>query len=211
MGFLKKISGPVVVADGMTGSGINEIVRIGKQQLIGEIIALKGDEASIQVYEETSGLRPGEKVAATGNALCVELGPGLLSSVYDGTQRPLEKIRHKAGDFIVRGVDLPAIDRRALWKFEPAVKNGDEVAEGDILGTVKEKNIDHRILVPLGITGKVSGIKKGDFTVIDAIAKVGSKEITMLQKWPVRVPRRYSEKKDIEPPLITGKRIFDSL
>ncbi len=159
MGFLKKISGPVVVADGMTGSGINEIVKIGKQQLIGEIIALKGDEASIQVYEETSGLRPGEKVVSTGSALSVEIGPGLLGAVYDGTQRPLEKIRHKAGDFIVRGVDIPAIDRKARWKFEPAVKNGDEVSEGDILGTVREKNIDHRIMVPPGMSGKVSGIK----------------------------------------------------
>jgi len=211
MGKLKKISGPVVVADGMTGSKINELVRIGKQRLIGEIIALKGDEASIQVYEETSGLRPDEKVESTGLPLSVELGPGLLSSVFDGTQRPLEKIRTEAGDFITRGIEVPSLDRKAVWKFEAKVKNGDTVHEGQIIGTVQEKNIEHRIMVPAGVSGKVSGIASGNYKVTDAVCTVGKTDITMLQKWPVRTPRKSESKKDIEPPLITGKRIFDSL
>ena len=211
MGFLKKISGPVVVADKMSGSKINELVRIGDQKLVGEIIALKGDDASIQVYEETSGLRPGMEVESTGAPLSVELGPGLLSSVFDGTQRPLEKIKDKSGDFIVRGVAIPALDRKAKWKFEPKVKNGDEVSSGDVLGTVKEKNIEHRIMTPVGVTGKVSGIKEGSFTITDTICTIGKTDVMMLQKWPVRVPRKSAAKKDIEPPLITGKRIFDTL
>jgi len=211
MGFLKKISGPVVVADGMTGSTINELVRIGEQKLIGEIIALKGDEASIQVYEETAGLKPGEKVISTGLPLSVELGPGLLSSVFDGTQRPLEKIRQASGDFIARGIDVPSIDRKAVWKFEPHVKNGETVHEGHVLGIVKEKNIEHRIMVPVGVSGKVSGISEGNYKVTDVVCTVGKADITMLQKWPVRKPRKSESKKDIEPPLITGKRIFDTL
>jgi V/A-type H+-transporting ATPase subunit A len=211
MGKLKKISGPVVVADGMAGSKINELVRIGKQKLIGEIIALKADEASIQVYEDTSGLRPDEKVESTGLPLAVELGPGLLSSVFDGTQRPLEKIRSHAGDFITRGIEVPSLDRKAVWKFEAKVKNGDQVHEGNILGTVKEKNIEHRIMVPAGVSGKVSGIASGNYKVTDVICSVGKTDVTMLQKWPVRTPRKVAGKRDIEPPLITGKRIFDSL
>ncbi len=211
MGFLKKISGPVVVADGMTGSTINELVRIGEQKLIGEIIALKGDEASIQVYEETAGLKPGEKVVSTGLPLSVELGPGLLSSVFDGTQRPLEKIRQASGDFIARGIDVPSLDRKAVWKFEPKVKNGETVSEGQVLGTVKEKNIEHRIMVPVGVSGKVSGISEGNYKITDVVCSVGKNDITMLQKWPVRKPRKSASKKDIEPPLITGKRIFDTL
>ncbi|MFA5246659.1 MAG: V-type ATP synthase subunit A [Candidatus Micrarchaeia archaeon] len=211
MGFLKKISGPVVVADGMTGSTINELVRIGEQKLIGEIIALNGDDASIQVYEETAGLKPGEKVVSTGLPLSVELGPGLLSSVFDGTQRPLEKIRAASGDFIARGIDVPSLDRKAVWKFEPNVKNGENVSEGQVLGTVKEKNIEHRIMVPVGVSGKVSGISEGNYKVTDVVCTVGKTDITMLQKWPVRKPRKSASKKDIEPPLITGKRIFDTL
>jgi V/A-type H+-transporting ATPase subunit A len=211
MGVLRKISGPLVVAGDMAGSQVNELVKIGENGLIGEIIALSKDEASIQVYEETSGLRPGEKVSSTGQSLSVELGPGLLGTVYDGTQRPLEKIRAKAGNFITRGISVNSLERGAEWKFLAKVKNGDSVREGDILGAVREKNIEHRILVPAGIKGKVSNIKDGSFRVTEAVCKVGGEEVPMLQKWPVRVPRKYREKKDIEPPLITGKRIFDTL
>ena len=156
MGVLRKISGPLVVAGDMAGSQVNELVKIGENGLIGEIIALSKDEASIQVYEETSGLRPGEKVSSTGQSLSVELGPGLLGTVYDGTQRPLEKIRAKAGNFITRGISVNSLERGAEWKFLAKVKNGDSVREGDILGAVREKNIEHRILVPAGIKGKVS-------------------------------------------------------
>ncbi len=211
MGVLSKISGPVVIAEGMRGSQINELVRIGESGLSGEIIALKYDKATIQVYEETAGLRPGEKVEPTGMPLSVELGPGLLSSVFDGTQRPLQLIREQAGDFITRGIHVPSLDREKKWDFVPRVKKGDEVEAGDVLGSVKEFNYDHRILVPPGVFGKVEFIASGKYSIEEIVAKVGKTEINMLRKWPVRKPRPFKEKLDVDIPLVTGMRILDSM
>ena len=210
MGVLSKISGPVIQAEGMRGSQINELVKVGSLSLMGEIISLKGDRASIQVYEETSGLRPGEKVEGTGIPLSVELAPGLLGGVFDGIQRPLDKIREASGDFIARGIAVDSIDRKKKWDFVPAAKKGETVSQGDLLGTVKEFNIEHRILVPKGVFGKVEKIESGKFTVTQDIAVVGGKNVCMLQKWPVRMPREYKEKKHFEMPLVTGKRIVDT-
>ncbi|MBI5176567.1 V-type ATP synthase subunit A [Candidatus Micrarchaeota archaeon] len=209
-GVLSRISGPVVQATGMRGSQINELVKVGEMQLLGEIIALKGERASIQVYEDTSGLRPGEKVEGTGAPLSVELGPGLLSGVFDGIQRPLAAIREESGDFIARGVQVPSLDRKAKWQFNPSVKNGSHAETGDVLGTVQEFNIEHRIMAPAGVKGKVEGIQSGKFTITHAICKIGGKEVTLMQKWPVRLPRPVREKKHFEPPLVTGKRIMDT-
>lgn len=211
MGVISKVSGPVIQAEGMRGNTINELVKVGEMELLGEIIALKGDRASIQVYEETSGLRPGEPVKGTGAPLSVELGPGLLSGVFDGIQRPLEKIRAKAGDFISRGIQVNALDRKKKWEFKPTAKKGETVNEGDVLGEVKEYNIVHRILVPIGVKGKISSIESGNFTIDEEVAVVGGTPVKMLQIWPVRKPRPYKEKKLLEPPLITGMRIIDTL
>ncbi len=207
---LSKISGPVVQAVGMTGAQMNEIVKVGEEELLGEIIALKYDRASIQVYEETTGIKPGEKVVRTGFPLSVELGPGLLSSIFDGIQRPLPSIKEKAGNYITRGISVPALDRKRKWKFEAKAKKGDVVEPGDVLGTVQEIDFEHRILVPHGISGKIEDISSGSFTVEDKIAQIGKKDITMTQKWPVRVPRFYKEKIPLTLPLITGKRIVDT-
>ncbi|MEK6924512.1 MAG: V-type ATP synthase subunit A [Candidatus Micrarchaeota archaeon] len=210
MGVLSKISGPVIQAEGMQGSKINELVKVGELQLSGEIIALKRDRASIQVYEDTSGLKPGEKVDGTGAPLSVELGPGLLGGVFDGIQRPLDKIKAESGNFIARGISVVPLDRRKKWDFQPAVKKGDVVQQGDVLGTVKEFSIEHRILAPKGVKGKVEEIHAGKFTVTDTVARVGGSAVAMLQKWPVRSPREYKEKKHFEMPLVTGKRIVDT-
>ncbi len=207
---LSKISGPVVEAANIRGAQINELVKVGDLQLLGEIVALKNDRASIQVYEDTNGLRPGEKVVRTNAPLSVELGPGLLTGIFDGIQRPLEAIRDKAGDFIPSGVAVPALDRKKKWRFEPKVKKGQKVKAGDVLGTVQEFDIEHRIMVPYGVEGEVKDIEEGDFTVVEPIAMVGKTEVTMMQKWGVRSPRKYNEKLRIEPPLITGKRIVDT-
>ncbi|MFQ5406522.1 MAG: V-type ATP synthase subunit A [Candidatus Micrarchaeia archaeon] len=210
MGFLSKISGPVVIADGMAGSKINEVVKIGEKQLFGEIIAVKYDKATIQVYEDTSGLRPGEKVEPTKLPLTVEVGPGLLGAVFDGIQRPIDKIRKKSGDFIARGIHVPALDRHKKWDFAPSVKKGDVVESGDELGVVEEFNILHRVLVPPGVSGKVESVSKGNHTVQDVVAVVGGEKVSMLQKWPVRSPRPYSRKLGVNLPLVTGMRILDT-
>ncbi|MBI5225050.1 V-type ATP synthase subunit A [Candidatus Micrarchaeota archaeon] len=207
---LSKISGPVVQATGMLGAQINEIVKVGESELMGEIIALRYDRASIQVYEETSGLRPGEKVERTYNPLSLELGPGLLSSIYDGIQRPLEAIRAKSGDFIARGIFVNALDQKKKWKFEARAKKGDSVKAGDILGTVQELDFEHRILVPNGVEGKLEAITSGNFTVTEEIAEIGENSIKLSHKWPVRIPRPYKEKLPLNIPLITGKRIMDT-
>ncbi len=215
MGKIIRITGPVVIADEMKGSEMYELVRVGDEGLIGEIIGLTGERATIQVYEETSGIKPGEKVEGTGKPLSVELGPGLIGAIYDGTQRPLTIIRQKTGDMITRGIFAHALPRDKKWKFVPKVKKGADVIEGDVLGTVKEsKIVEHRILVPPGISGKVTEIAEGDHKVEDIIAvietKDGKKEIPMMQVWPVRKARPYKEKLDPREPLISGQRVIDT-
>ncbi len=214
-GELRKISGPVVIAEKMLGAKMYDVVKVGGQQLIGEIIKLDGELATIQVYEDTSGLRPGEKVINTELPLSVELGPGLLESIYDGIQRPLGEILKKTGSFIGRGVTANALDRKKKWAFTPAAKRGDHVKGGDIIGEVQETEIIlHRIMVPHGVKGEIMEIKKGSFTVEDVVAVVkdGSQkhEITLMQKWEVRKPRPYAEKMAPATPLVTGQRILDT-
>ncbi len=207
---LSKISGPVVQATGTAGAQINEIVKVGEAELMGEIIALRYDRASIQVYEDTSGLRPGEPVVRTGAPLSLDLGPGLLTSIFDGIQRPLESIRAASGDFISRGISVPALDGKKKWKFEPKVKKGDSIKAGDVLGTVREMDFEHRILVPFGVEGKIDSVSGGNATIKDTIAEVAGKKLSMTQSWPVRIPRPYTEKMTLTIPLITGKRIVDT-
>jgi V/A-type H+-transporting ATPase subunit A len=214
-GEVVKVSGPLVVARGLSHPKMYDLVRVGRERLMGEIIELRGDRASIQVYEETSGIGPGDVVVGTGEPLSVELGPGLLTSIYDGVQRPLDVIRDKHGNYIARGVEEPGLNRTALWPFVPAVKPGDKVAPGDILGTVLETAlVTHRIMVPPGVRGEVQDILEGEFTVEDTVAVVrGEAEehrITMLQKWPVRRPRLFREKRAPVKPLVTGQRVVDA-
>lgn len=215
-GTISKISGPLVVAGGMGGASMYDVVRVGKIGLVGEVIELKGESASIQVYEETSGLLPGEPVVGTGAPLSVELGPGLIEQFFDGVQRPLNLIE-KAADspFISRGIDVPALDRKKKWTFEPKVEEGKEVSEGDILGTVQETVlVEHRIMVPPGIRGTVKEIRSGDFTVEETVAVIESgenrHEVTMIQKWPVRMPRPVAKRLPPNIPLTTGQRVVDT-
>ncbi len=216
MGKIIKIAGPVVVAEGMRGSMMYEVVRVGEERLMGEIIELEGERATIQVYEETAGLKPGEPVAGTGAQLSVELGPGILKQMYDGVQRPLEVIRDETGTFIKRGVDVPALDREKKWEFTPLVKKGDRVVEGDFLGEVPETElIMHRIMVPPGVSGKVVEIaKEGSYTVEETVAVIetpaGRKEVKLMQRWPVRRGRPFKEKLDPSEPLLSGQRIIDT-
>ncbi len=216
MGKIIKISGPVVVADNMLGSTMYELVYVGELGLIGEIIELRGDKATIQVYEETAGLSPGEPVKNTGAPLSVELAPGLLGSIYDGIQRPLEIIKKKKGDFIARGVRAEGLDHSKKWDFKPKLKKGDEVSGGEILGVVQEtSSVEHRVLVPPNVSGKIKKIESGKFTIDDVIAIVsdGSKEhkVSMLQKWPVRKERPFKQKLLANVPLVTGQRVIDAL
>ncbi|MCM8781468.1 MAG: V-type ATP synthase subunit A [Candidatus Omnitrophica bacterium] len=215
-GRIIKVSGPLVVAAGMRGAKMYDVVKVGSKKLIGEIIELKEDKASIQVYEETSGIGPGEVVVSTEEPLSVELGPGLLGSIYDGIQRPLDVIRRQGGDYILRGVDIPGIDREKRWHFKPLAKTGDIVSSGDIVGEVQETTaIVHKILVPVGINGKIVKIQEGDFNVLEVICSIETKEgdvsITMLQKWPVRKSRPIKERLEPIEPLITGQRVIDTL
>ncbi|MEN3202972.1 MAG: V-type ATP synthase subunit A [Atribacterota bacterium] len=214
-GTILSVNGPVVVALGLQGAKMYDMVKVGEKRLVGEIIGIRGDRVTIQVYEETAGLRPGEPVESTYEPLSVELGPGLIGRIFDGTQRPLELIRDRAGDFIARGVELPALDRSKKWVFQPVVAPGDSVEPGDILGTVQEsKTIVHKIMVPFGISGKVKEIRSGSFTVEETIAVLESdgREIplTLLQRWPVRTPRPYRRKLELDEPLITGQRVIDT-
>ncbi|WP_042697114.1 ATP synthase subunit A [Thermococcus sp. PK] len=217
MGRIIRVTGPLVVADEMRGSRMYEVVRVGELGLIGEIIRLEGDKAVIQVYEETAGVKPGEPVVGTGASLSVELGPGLLTSIYDGIQRPLEILREKSGDFIGRGITAPALPRDKKWHFTPKVKVGDKVVSGDIIGVVPETSIiEHKIMVPPGIEGEIVEIaEEGEYTIEEVIAKVKTpdgeiKELKMYQRWPVRVKRPYKEKLPPEIPLITGQRTIDT-
>lgn len=215
-GKIVRITGPLVVAEGMRGAKMFEMVRVGEQKLIGEIIELVEDRASIQVYEETVGIKPGEEVLGTGRPLSVELGPGILNRIFDGIQRPLEVIKLKSGNFIKRGVEAPALDRNKKWTFVSLVKKGDKIQEGDFLGKVQETEIvEHRILVPPGISGKIVEIaEKGDHTVEDTVAVIstttGKKEVQMMHHWPVRRGRPFRRKLDPSIPLVTGQRIYDT-
>ena len=215
-GTIERISGPLVVAKGMTGASMHEVVRVGEIGLVGEIIELDGDLASVQVYEETSGLRPGEPVTGTGEALSVELGPGLIEQFYDGIQRPLKSIENASKSaFIARGITVPALDHEKLWKFEPRVAVGDEVNEGDIIGVVQETVlVEHRVMVPNGMHGKVVSIETGEFNIEQTICVIddgkAKHNIAMLRRWPVRVDRPVARKLPPVTPLTTGQRVVDT-
>ncbi len=214
-GTIKSIAGPLIIGKGMKGCEMYEVVRIGNEGLMGETIRLDGDEAYIQAYEDTTGLKPGEKIVRTGEPLSVELGPGIIKNFYDGIQRPLLRIKEQSGDFIARGIDVPGLDYDAKWEFTPAVEVGAEVEAGDVLGTVPESGVvSHKIMVPPSVSGKVKDIKAGSFTVKDTVAiiETDGKEtpVTMIQKWPVRLDRPYKKKIDPTVPLLTGQRIYDT-
>ena len=216
-GKISKIAGPLVVATGMREANMFDVVRVSDSKLIGEIIEMHGDRASIQVYEETSGLGTGEPVESTGEPLSVELGPGLIEGIFDGIQRPLEKIRELVGNSLVRGVEVPALDRDKKWHFVPKVKAGDKVVGGDILGTVQETEIvEHRIMVKPGVVGTVKSIAEGDYTVTEQIGSIETANgeelpVTLMQKWPVRRGRPFEKKLAPNVPLVTGQRVVDTL
>jgi len=216
-GKIVKVSGPLVVAEGLADANMSDVVHVGEQRLVGEILNMSGDSASIQVYEETSGLGPGAEVTTTGMPLSVELGPGMLENIYDGIQRPLGEIRKVAGETITRGIAVPALDREKLWKFVPTVKVGDKVQGGSILGTVQETTaVLHKIMVPPNVSGTVEFIGDGEFTVTQTICTLKDDagktvELPMMQKWPVRVSRPYVQKFVPTVPLQTGQRIIDTL
>ena len=217
MGKIVKVSGPLVVASGLPEANMADVVRVGEQHLIGEILTMSGDSAAIQVYEETSGLGPGAEVVTTGSPLSVELGPGLIENIYDGIQRPLEVIRRKTGgNFLPRGEEVPALDREKKWDFTAVAKAGDRLIGGDVLGTVQETpSILHKIMLPPNMSGTVKEIRSGSFTVEETVAivetdKGETKELTMLQKWPVRVGRPYTKKYPPVTPLQSGQRIVDT-
>jgi len=211
-GVISRISGPVVISHQMRGSKMYDVVKVGSEELNGEIIRLDGDTAVIQVYEDTSGLKIGEKVINTETPLSVELGPGLLSSIYDGIQRPLPILMKKSGSFISRGISVPGIDKEKKWEFTPTVKKGDRISGGNIIGTVKEYHIEHRIMVPPLISGTIREIRSGAFTVEEPVCILeDNTPITMMQKWPVRRGRPYKKKQDPRLLLVTGQRIFDTM
>ena len=216
-GIVTKVSGPLVVAEGLEDANVSDVVRVGNQRLIGEILNMTGDSASIQVYEETSGLGPGAVVETTGHPLSVELGPGMLNGIYDGIQRPLTEIREMTGHTIARGVDVPALNREKLWEFVPTVEQGAQVIAGDVIGTVQETTaILHKIMVPVGISGTVVSIQAGSYTVEDTVCLVKdekgeSHKLTLMQKWPVRVNRPYVKKYVPDKPLNSGQRVIDTL
>ncbi|WP_303825394.1 V-type ATP synthase subunit A [Ruminococcus flavefaciens] len=215
-GTVVKISGPLVVADGMRDANMFDVVRVSEKRLIGEIIEMHGDRASIQVYEETSGLGTGENVESTGEPMSVELGPGLIGSIFDGIQRPLAAIRAICGNNLARGVEVPSLNRDNLWKFSPSVKAGDKVVGGDIIGTVPETDIVlHKIMVPNGLEGTVKKISEGEFHVDDTVCVIetakGEIKLSLLQKWPVRQGRPYKKKLSPNMPLVTGQRVIDCL
>lgn len=214
-GTIKKVAGPLVVAEGMRDANMYDVVRVSSEQLIGEIIEMHGDQASIQVYEETTGLGPGEEVVSTGAPMSVELGPGLIGSIYDGIQRPLDDIKGVTGNLLKRGISVPSLKRDLKWNFKPTVAVGDNVEELDIIGEVEETSVvTQKIMVPYGMKGTVTSIEEGSFTVDDVVCKIeteeGEKEIKLAQKWPVRKGRPYREKKAPNKPLVTGQRVIDT-
>ncbi|MBQ4258001.1 MAG: V-type ATP synthase subunit A, partial [Clostridia bacterium] len=215
-GTITKVAGPLVIAKGMRDANMFDVVRVSRQRLIGEIIEMHGDQASIQVYEETSGLGPGETVESTGAPLSVELGPGLIGSIYDGIQRPLDEIMKLVGNNLARGVEVPSLDHDKKWHFKPVKSVGEEVIAGDIIGTVEETNaVLHKIMIPNGSKGKIVRIEEGDFTVDETVAVLeneGSEEnIRMATKWPVRRGRPYKQKLSPDILLTTGQRVIDTL
>lgn len=215
IGRIIKVSGPLVVAEGMDEANIYDVVKVGNKRLIGEIIEMRGDKASIQVYEETSGLGPGDPVETTGEPLSVELGPGLIESMFDGIQRPLDAIMEKAGSFLTKGVEVLPLNREKKWHFLPTVNVGDEVKAGYVIGTVQETTVvNHKIMVPYRIEGKVKSITEGEYTVDETVAEIetaeGIKKLTLMQKWPVRRGRPFAEKLNPATPLVTGQRIVDT-
>jgi V/A-type H+-transporting ATPase subunit A len=214
-GKIVKVAGPVVVAEGMLGARMYDVVRVGNDNLIGEIVELHGEHASIQVYEDTVGIGPGEKVVNTGAPLSVELGPGLISSIYDGIQRPLDQLVKAQGSFILRGSAIPGLRRDAKWHFKPLVANGTQVNSGDIIGEVQETTLVlHKIMVPAGVSGKIDGLREGDYTVEQTIGVVhgkdGQTELKLMQKWPVRQPRRVTQRLNPNQILLTGQRVIDA-
>ena len=214
-GTIKKVAGPLVIAEGMRDANMYDVVRVSERRLIGEIIEIHGDQASIQVYEETSGLGPGEPVESLNIPLSVELGPGLISSIYDGIQRPLDGIMKKCGNRLQRGIEIPSLDREKKWEFVPTAQEGDEVETGDIIGTVQETPIvQQKIMIPFGVKGTLKEIRSGSFTIDETVAVVttekGDVEVSMIQKWPVRKGRPYLRKLPPVRPLITGQRVIDT-
>ncbi|MBM7871085.1 V/A-type H+-transporting ATPase subunit A [Clostridium pascui] len=214
-GRVVKVSGPLVLAEGMDEANLFDVVRVGNERLIGEIIEMRGDKASIQVYEETSGLGPGAPVVTTGAPLSVELGPGLIEAMFDGIQRPLNAIEEQAGAFLARGVEVLALDRKKIWHFTPVKAAGDEVEAGDIVGVVQETSIiEHKIMVPYGIKGKIVFLNEGDYTVVDKVGEIQTEkdivDLTLMQKWPVRKGRPYARKLNPSAPMITGQRVIDT-
>lgn len=212
---ISKVSGPLVIASGAAGAKMFDLARVSEKKLIGEIIELRGDLASIQVYEETAGIGPEEPVYLTGEPLTVELGPGLVGSIYDGIQRPLGVIKESAGDFIPRGIDVPAVSRAKRWHFSPRVRAGDKLLAGDVIGVVEETAlVEHRVMLPPGVAGEIIEIKEGDFTIEEVVARVrtqsGERDIAMLQRWPVRKARPVGEKFSPNEPLTTGQRVIDT-
>ena len=216
-GTITKVSGPLVVAENLADANVSDVVRVGSQRLIGEILNMTGDKASIQVYEETSGLGPGAVVETTGMPMSVELGPGMLDNIYDGIQRPLPEMRALSGDSITRGTDVPALNREKKWDFVPVAKLGDKVIAGDVLGTVQETSaILHKIMVPYGVSGEVVSLNAGEHVVTDVVAVVRDAkgvdhELTMIQRWPVRIARPYAKKYVPSRPMNSGQRIIDTL
>lgn len=215
-GRIVKVAGPLVVAEGLTESRMYDLVRVGDEGLMGEIIEMRGKRCSIQVYEETEGLGPGDPVVSTGAPLSVELGPGMLGAVYDGVQRPLDELEKQAGAFLSRGISAPGLSRTKQWLFHATAKPGDRVSQGDVIGIVQENEvITHRIMVPIGVTGRIESIVSGSYTVEQPVGQValeggGTADLLMMQTWPVRVPRPYDRKLSVDEPLVTGTRVIDT-
>ena len=211
VGKIIKVSGPLVVAKDMEYANIYDVVKVSDRKLIGEIIEMRGDEASIQVYEETTGIGPGEPVYTTGEPLSVELGPGLIEAMFDGIQRPLNAIMEQAGNYLTKGVEVPSLDRERIWEFNPTVKVGDKVGTGDVIGTVQEtKVVLHKIMVPIDMKGTIKEIKSGKFKVDEVVCVLDTgEELTLMQKWPVRKGRTYDHKINPDEPLVTGQRVIE--
>src|SRR5271155_1427158 len=214
-GTIVRVTGPDVTTEGLEGARMFDVVRVGDLGLVGEVIKLQGGTATLQIYEDTTGVRPGEKVVNTGQALSVELGPGLLTSIYDGIQRPLDVLRQQSGDFISRGLVIPALDEKKKWDFVPTKKKGDKVSPGEIIGTVQETQlVSHKIMIPPGVSGELKEIKEGKYTIREVVAKVKTSgadfDVYLAQKWKVRTPRPISRKLPPDSPLLTGQRVMDT-